>query len=222
MPSRRPLLPELTDEIRWLAITTLLHDGTQTRNAVRRRRRGKPRSIFDLTRSLPRRHSHHTGSFGRRLPRALVCEVMAISEAIHTQEDRAEAKKIAAFVVDRLRQMKLTNAAILVAESIEDTPSYCGFTPKHRRRICANNPLERIICEVHRRTQAVSLFPDGHAALLVTEMRKTVDTTPGPRAHAIVRDRTVDGSGDAKRVRTKEEKPNMSWSWSWSRSHAGY
>lgn len=60
-------------------------------------------------------------------------------KAIHAQEDRAEALKKAAFVVERLRQMKLKNEALLVAEGLEDTLSYYAFPPEHWRRIRTNN-----------------------------------------------------------------------------------
>jgi putative transposase len=49
---------------------------------------------------------------------------MAMIKAIHAQERRAEALKKAAFVVERLREMKLKNAAPLVTEGIDDTLSY--------------------------------------------------------------------------------------------------
>jgi putative transposase len=96
---------------------------------------------------------------------------MAMLKAVHAQESRAEAKKKAAFVVERLRQMKLKNAAAIVSEGIEDTMSYYAFPPEHWRRIRTNNPLERIIREVRRRTRVVGSFPDGHAALMLVAAR---------------------------------------------------
>jgi transposase-like protein len=74
-------------------------------------------------------------------------------------------------VVERLRQMKLKNAALLVADGIEDTLSYYGFPPEHWRRIRTNNPLERILREVRRQTQVVGSFPDGYAALMLVAAR---------------------------------------------------
>jgi transposase-like protein len=108
---------------------------------------------------------HFYRNVSTQVPHTKVREVMAMMKAIHAQEDRVEAKKKAAFVVERLRQMKLKNAALLVAEGIEDTLSYYAFPPEHWRRIRANNPLERIIGEVRRRTRVVGSFPDGHAVI---------------------------------------------------------
>ena len=114
---------------------------------------------------------HFYRNVSTQVPHTKVREVMAMMKAIHAQESRAEAKKKAAFVVERLRQMKLKNAALLVAEGIEDTLSYYAFPPEHWRRIRTNNPLERILREVRRRTQVVGSFPDGHAALMLVAAR---------------------------------------------------
>ncbi len=105
------------------------------------------------------------------MPHTKVRETMAMMKAIHAQESRAEALKKAAFVVERLRQMKLKNAAALVTQGIDDTLSYYGFRSEHWRRIRTNNPLERILREVRRRTQMVGSFPDSHAALMLVAAR---------------------------------------------------
>ena len=114
---------------------------------------------------------HFYRNVSTRVPHSKVREVTAMMKAIHAQESRAEAKKKTAFVIDRLKQMKLRNAALLVTEGIEDTLSYYGFPPEHWRRIRTNNPLERIIREVRRRTRVVGSFPDGHAALMLVAAR---------------------------------------------------
>jgi transposase-like protein len=114
---------------------------------------------------------HFYRNVSTQVPHTKVREAMAMMKAIHAQESRAEALKKAAFVVERLRQMKLKNAALLVADGIEDTLSYYGFPPEHWRRIRTNNPLEPIIREVRRRTQVIGSFPDGHAALMLVAGR---------------------------------------------------
>jgi transposase-like protein len=114
---------------------------------------------------------HFYRNVSTQVPHTNVREVMAMMKAIHAQENRTEAKKKAAFVVERLQQMKLKNAALLVVDGIDDTLSYYGFPPEHWRRIRTNNPLERIIREVRRRTQVVGSFPDGHAALMLVAAR---------------------------------------------------
>ena len=54
---------------------------------------------------------------------------------------------------------------------IDDTLSDSRFPPEHWRRIRTNNPLERIMREVRRRTQVVGSFPDGNAALMLVAAR---------------------------------------------------
>lgn len=72
---------------------------------------------------------HFYRNVSTQVPHTKVREVMAMMKAIHAQENRAEAKKKAAFVVERLKQSKLTNAALLVADGIDGTLSYYGFLP---------------------------------------------------------------------------------------------
>ena len=40
--------------------------------------------------------------------------------------------------------------------------TYDAFPEEHRRRIRTNNPLERILREIRRRTRVVGAFPDGN------------------------------------------------------------
>ena len=44
-------------------------------------------------------------------------------------------------------------------------------TSKHWRRIRTNNPLERILREIRRRTRVVRAFPDGQSALNLAAAR---------------------------------------------------
>jgi hypothetical protein len=48
-----------------------------------------------------------------------------------------------------------------VERSIEETLGYYAFPEEHWRRIRTNNPLERILREIRRRTRVVGAFPDG-------------------------------------------------------------
>ena len=45
------------------------------------------------------------------------------------------------------------------------------FPSEHWRRIRTNNPLERILREVRRRTRVVGAFPDGNSALMLVAAR---------------------------------------------------
>jgi transposase-like protein len=61
--------------------------------------------------------------------------------------------------------VRLTTAAELGVATFEETPSYYRFPEEHWRRIRTNNPLERVLREIKRRTRAVGAFPDGQSAL---------------------------------------------------------
>ena len=53
----------------------------------------------------------------------------------------------------------------------EETLTYMSFPQEHWLRIRTNNPLERIMREIRRRTQVVGCFPDGESALMLTAAR---------------------------------------------------
>jgi putative transposase len=105
------------------------------------------------------------------VPKGKVKEVAAMLKAIHASEDREAALKKAADVSEKLKAMKLKQAAELVATSVEETVSYMRFPMEHWRRIRTNNPLERIMREIRRRTRVVGSFPDGHSALMLSAAR---------------------------------------------------
>jgi len=87
------------------------------------------------------------------VPNGKVAEVARMLKAIHAQEDRKAAHAKAAEVVSRLKEMKLRNAAELVEHKVEETLVYYAFPSTHWRQIRTNNPLERIIREIGRRTR---------------------------------------------------------------------
>jgi transposase-like protein len=105
------------------------------------------------------------------VPTGKAREVAAMLKAIHAQEDRQAAQKKAADVVAKLRDMKLTKAACVVEEGVGETLSYMQFPREHWTRIRTNNPLERIMREIRRRTRVVGAFPDGHSALMLVAAR---------------------------------------------------
>ena len=55
--------------------------------------------------------------------------------------------------------------------AVEETLAYYTFPEEHRRRIRTNNPLERILREIRRRTRVVGAFPDGQSALNLAAAR---------------------------------------------------
>ena len=92
-------------------------------------------------------------------------------KAIHACEDRQAAQAKAAAVVEKLREMRLKEAATKINDSIQETLTFYSFPPPHWRRIRTNNPLERIMREIRRRTRVVGAFPDGNSALMLAAAR---------------------------------------------------
>ncbi len=105
------------------------------------------------------------------VPTGKVKEVAAMLKAIHAQEDRQAAKEKARQIVDKLRAMKLAKAAEIVENGIDETLSYYALPPEHWRCLRTNNPLERLMREIRRRTRVVGAFPDGKSALMLVAAR---------------------------------------------------
>src|SRR5262249_20165904 len=55
--------------------------------------------------------------------------------------------------------------------AVEETLAYYPFPAEDWRRIRTNNPLERILREIRRRTRVVGAFPDGQSALNLAAAR---------------------------------------------------
>jgi len=105
------------------------------------------------------------------VPRGRMKEVSAMLKAIHAQEDLAEAQRKAQAVADKLDEMKLRKAAQTVRDGVHETFSYYHFPREHWRQIRTNNPLERIMREIRRRSRVVGCFPDGNSALMLAAAR---------------------------------------------------
>ena len=106
-----------------------------------------------------------------QVPRGRMREVSAMLKAIYAQEDRVEAMVKVKAVAKKLRKMKLSKAAGILEEGAHETLSYYSFPSEHWRRIRTNNPLERIMKEIRRRTNVVGSFPDGNSALMLVAAR---------------------------------------------------
>lgn len=104
-------------------------------------------------------------------PRGKWREVAAMLKAIHAQEDKQAARNKGQDVVAKLRKLKLGKAADVVANGLEETLSYYGFPSEHWRSLRTNNPLERVLKEVRRRTKVIGAFPDGQSALMLVAAR---------------------------------------------------
>jgi len=105
------------------------------------------------------------------VPRGKIKAVAAMLKAIHAQEDRPAAEEKIQAVAAKLEQMKLAKAATMVREGAQETLSYYNFPQAHWRHLRTNNPLERIMREIRRRTRVVGSFPDGESALMLVAAR---------------------------------------------------
>lgn len=104
-------------------------------------------------------------------PRNKMKDVAAMLKAIHAQEDRDAALEKVKSVVVKLKNMKLGGAAKIVQEGAHETLSYYDFPSQHWRSLRTNNPLERLMKEIRRRTRVVGAFPDGQSALMLAAAR---------------------------------------------------
>ena len=105
------------------------------------------------------------------VPKSKVKDVAAMLKAIHAQEDIEAARDKARAVIEKLKKMKLAGAAGMVEKGIEETLSYYYFPSQHWRSLRTNNPLERLMREIRRRTRVVGSFPDGKSALMLVAAR---------------------------------------------------
>ena len=105
------------------------------------------------------------------VPKTKMKDVTIMLKAIHASEDRQAALEKASSVIAKMQQMKLREAASKIQQSIEETLTYYDFPSAHWRRIRTNNPLERIMREIRRRTNVVGAFPDGNSALMLVAAR---------------------------------------------------
>jgi len=92
-------------------------------------------------------------------------------KAIHAQEDRQAALEKIDAVAAKLLAMKLSKASEKVKVGAHETLSYYTYPREHWRNIRTNNPLERILREIRRRTRVVGCFPDGQSALMLAAAR---------------------------------------------------
>ncbi|SFA60510.1 Transposase, Mutator family [Paracoccus halophilus] len=94
-----------------------------------------------------------------------VRDVTKMLKAIHAQEDRRAAAEKTATIVADLRATKLAQAADLLEEHGHETLTFYGFPDSHWIKLRTNNPLERIMRELRRRSRVVGAFPDGKSCL---------------------------------------------------------
>jgi transposase-like protein len=134
------------------------------------------------------------------VPSGKVREVATMLKAIHAQEARPEAEAKIEQIAAKLELMKLGKAAALVRTGAVETLSYYAFPNEHWRRIRTNNPMERIMREIRRRTRVVGCFPDGNSALMLVgaRLRHIAGTKWGSRRYL-----------DMEHLKPKEETTQM-------------
>ena len=118
-------------------------------------------------------------------PRGKMRDVTHMLKAIHAQETREAAREKAQAVVQKLREMRLKEAAKKVEDGIEETLTYCDFPSEHWTKIRTNNAIERLNREIRRRTRVVGAFPDGNSALMLVcaRLRYVVGTQWGSKKY---------------------------------------
>ena len=92
-------------------------------------------------------------------------------KAIHAQESRDTAERKANAIIADLRAGKMSKAADIVEQTVQETLTYYAFPDIHWQKIRTNNPLERIMREIRRRTRVVGAFPDGQSCLNLAAAR---------------------------------------------------
>jgi len=105
------------------------------------------------------------------VPATKVRDVAHMLKAIHAQESREAAEQKARTVIEELRTSKMSKAAELVEQAVNETLAYYAFPDIHWQKIRTNNPLERIMREIRRRTRVVGAFPDGQSCLNLAAAR---------------------------------------------------
>ena len=122
------------------------------------------------------------------VPNGKVKQVSLMLKAIHAQESQETARKKAQDVVQSLREMKLKKASEWVEDVIEETLTYYQYPQAHWARIRTNNPLERIMWEIRRRTRVVGAFPDGNSAIMLcaARLRHIAGTKWGTRKYLLM------------------------------------
>src|SRR5215212_9482440 len=105
------------------------------------------------------------------VPATKVRDVSHKLKAIHAQENRAAAEAKAKAVVEELRDLRMARAADLVEAHVGETLTYYAFSDCHWIKLRTNNPPERIMREIRRRTRVVGAFPDGQSCLNLAAAR---------------------------------------------------
>jgi putative transposase len=114
---------------------------------------------------------HFYCNFFSHVPRPTMREVAAMLTAIQASEDVHAAREKALPVVTKLRAMRLNKAAQLVETGVGESLAYYQFPEVLWQEVRTNNPLERILREIRRRSRVVGAFPNGQSAVNLATAR---------------------------------------------------
>ena len=90
--------------------------------------------------------------------------VRALLKTIFAEESQGKAIERWNVVADEMRG-RHRGLADLMDASRDDVLAYMGFPKAHWTKICSTNPLERVNCEVKRRSRRVGIFPNDKAVV---------------------------------------------------------
>ena len=122
------------------------------------------------------------------VPNGKVKQVSLMLKAIHAQESYEAARKKSNDVIQDLKAMRLQKASEWVEDVIEETLTFYRYPQGHWIRIRTNNPPERIMREIRRRTRVVGAFPDGKSAIMLcaARLRHIAGTKWGTRKYLLM------------------------------------
>ena len=103
--------------------------------------------------------THFARNLLSRVPKSAQDVVAAMLRSIFAQPDAEQLWAQHGRVVEQLAG-RFATAAQLLDEAAADILAFAAFPKAHWRQIWSNNPQERLIREIRRRTDVVSIFPN--------------------------------------------------------------
>jgi transposase-like protein len=105
-----------------------------------------------------------------KVPQSRRAEVAAALKTVWHQENAEEAWHKAARVIEQDRK-SLPAAMRTLEGALEDSLTFYCFPREHWKMLRTNNPLERLMKEIRRRTKVAEQFPHDESALLLVTAR---------------------------------------------------
>jgi transposase-like protein len=108
--------------------------------------------------------THFMRNLLTRVPKAAHGLVATLVRSIFAQPTAEEVWAQQGRVVEQLAA-RFPQAAQLLEEAGPDILAFAAFPAEHWRQLWSNNPQERLIREIRRRTDVVGIFPDRAAII---------------------------------------------------------